>query len=65
MKPAEASMPLETEVRVNGSFDAPATLVRRAYMEPDLLRRWFTGPPNSAMPNRHMHMTVGGQYQWR
>jgi len=65
MKPAEASLPSDTEVLVKRSFDAPVTLVWRAYMEPDLLRRWCTGPPSWSMPVCEMDMTVGGQYQWR
>lgn len=64
MKPAEASLPSDTEVLVKRSFDAPAKLVWRAYMEPDLLRRWCTGPPSWSMPVCEMDMTVGGQYQW-
>lgn len=65
MKPAEASLPSETEVLVTRSFDAPAALVWRAYMEPDLLRRWCTGPPSWSMPVCEMDMRVGGEYQWR
>jgi uncharacterized protein YndB with AHSA1/START domain len=65
MKPAEASLPSDTEVLVKRSFDAPANLVWRAYMEPDLLRRWCTGPPNWSMPVCEMDMRVGGQYRWR
>ena len=44
MKPAEASLPSDTEVLVKRSFDAPVKLVWRAYMEPDLMRRWCSGP---------------------
>lgn len=65
MKPAEASLPSDTEVLVQRSFDAPVKLVWRAYMEPDLLRRWCTGPPNWSMPVCDMDMRVGGDYQWR
>ncbi|MGD9631554.1 MAG: SRPBCC family protein [Pyrinomonadaceae bacterium] len=65
MKPAEASLPSDTEVLVKRSFDAPVNLVWRAYMEPDLLRRWCTGPPNWSMPVCEMDMRVGGEYQWR
>ena len=43
MKPAEASLPSDTEVLVKRSFDAPVKLVWRAYMEPDLMRRWCCG----------------------
>jgi uncharacterized protein YndB with AHSA1/START domain len=65
MKPAEASLPSDTEVLVKRSFDAPAKLVWRAYMEPDLLRRWCTGPPGWSMPVCEMDMRVGGTYRWR
>lgn len=65
MKPAEASLPSDTEVLVKRSFDAPAELVWRAYMEPDLLRRWCTGPPGWSMPVCEMDMRVGGTYRWR
>lgn len=65
MKPAEASLPSDTEVLVKRSFDAPIKLVWRAYMEPDLLRRWCSGMPGWSMPVCEMDMRVGGMYRWR
>jgi uncharacterized protein YndB with AHSA1/START domain len=65
MKPAEASLPSDTKVLVKRSFDAPVALVWRAYMEPDLLRRWCSGQPGWSMPVCEMDMHVGGQYRWR
>ena len=65
MKPAEASLPSETEVLVKRSFDASAELVWRAYVEPELMRRWCVGPPNWSMPVCEMDMSVGGKYRWR
>lgn len=65
MKPAEASLPSDTEVLVKRSFDAPAELVWRAYMEPELLRSWCGGHAGWSMPVCEMDMRVGGQYQWR
>ena len=65
MKTAEASLPSDTEVLVKRSFDAPAKLVWRAYMEPDLLRRWCSGQPGWSMPVCEMDMRVGGKYRWR
>jgi uncharacterized protein YndB with AHSA1/START domain len=65
MKPAEASLPSDTEVLVKRSFDAPVKLVWRAYVEPDLLRRWCLGPPGWSMPVCEMDMRVGGKYRWR
>ncbi|HXY36146.1 MAG TPA: SRPBCC domain-containing protein, partial [Planctomycetaceae bacterium] len=65
MKPAEASLPSDTEVLVKRSFDAPVKLVWRAYMEPELMRRWCGGPPGWSMPVCEMDMRVGGKYRWR
>ena len=65
MKPAEASLPSNTEVLVKRSFDASAKLVWRAYMEPDLMRRWCCGMPGWSMPICEMDMRVGGKYRWR
>lgn len=65
MKPAEASLPSDTEVLVKRSFDAPAKLVWRAYTEPELMRRWCGGFPGWSMPVCEMDMSVGGQYRWR
>jgi uncharacterized protein YndB with AHSA1/START domain len=65
MKSAEASLPSDTEVLVKRSFDAPVKLVWRAYLEPDLMRRWCSGPPGWSMPVCEMEMRVGGKYRWR
>lgn len=65
MKPAEASLPSDTEVLVKRSFDAPAKLVWHAYTEPELMRRWCGGFPGWSMPVCEMDMSVGGQYRWR
>lgn len=65
MKLAEASLPSDTEVLVKRSFDAPVNLVWRAYMEPDLMRRWCGGHPGWSMPVCEMDMRVGGKYRWR
>lgn len=65
MKAAEASLPSENEVLVKRSFNAPVNLVWRAYVEPDLLRRWCSGQPGWSMPVCEMDTRVGGQYRWR
>ena len=65
MKPAEASLPSDTEVLVKRSFDAPVKMVWLAYMEPDLMRRWCSGQPGWSMPVCEMDMRVGGKYRWR
>jgi uncharacterized protein YndB with AHSA1/START domain len=65
MNPAEASLPSDTEVLVKRSFDAPVKLVWRAYVEPDLMRRWCSGMPGWSMPVCEMEMRAGGKYRWR
>jgi len=65
MNPAEVSLPSDTEVLVKRSFDAPVHLVWRAYMEPDLMRRWCGGHSGWSMPICEMDMRVGGKYRWR
>lgn len=65
MKPAEASKPSDTEVLVKRSFEAPASLVWRAYTEPELVRHWLLGPPGWSMPVCDMDVRVGGKYRWR
>ncbi len=65
MKPAKASLPSDTEVLVERSFDAPAALVWRAYTEPELMRRWLTAMPGWSMPVCEMATDVGGNYRWR
>ena len=65
MKPAETTLPSDTEVLVKRSFDASVDLVWRAYVEPELLRRWCTGTPGWSMPVCEMDMRAGGKYRWR
>lgn len=65
MKPAVASLPSDTEVLVQRSFDAPVQLVWRAYTEPALMRRWLTAMPGWSMPVCEMATHVGGKYRWR
>ena len=65
MKPLEVSLPNETTVRVERTFDAPAALVWRAYTEPALIQRWMLGHPGWTMPVCEMDLRVGGTYRWR
>lgn len=65
MKPAEVSTPTDREVLVERSFDAPASMVWRAYTEPELMRQWLTAMPGWSMPVCEMTTDVGGKYRWR
>ena len=40
---ARVELPTETQILITRTFDAPAHLVYRAYTEPDLVRRWWSG----------------------
>jgi len=65
MKPAEVTLPSDTEVRVSRTFNAPAHLVWRAYTEPELMQRWLLGPPGWTMPVCEMDVRPGGTFRWR
>ena len=65
MKEAVVTLPSDTEVLVTRGFEAPANLVWRAYVEPELFRRWCGSSPGWSMPVCEMDMRVGGQYRWR
>lgn len=65
MTRSEASTPREKSVLVNRSFDAPANLVWRSYVEPELFSRWCLGPPGWSMPACEMDVRSGGRYRWR
>lgn len=64
-KPAEVSLPSDTEVRVTRGFKAPRTLVWQAHTEPKLLQRWMSGMPGWSMPVCEMDVRPGGKYRWR
>jgi uncharacterized protein YndB with AHSA1/START domain len=65
MKPAEVTLPSDTEVRVSRTFNAPVSLVWRAFTEPELLKRWMQGPPGWTMPVCDMDVRPGGTLRWR
>lgn len=65
MTSTHASLPSDVEVLVQRRFDAPASLVWRAYVEPELMRRWCGAQPGWSMPVCEMDMRVGGTYRWR
>lgn len=64
-KPAEVSLPSDTEVRVVRTFNAPRDLVYKAYTTPALVQKWLLGPPGWSMPVCEMDVRVGGAYRWR
>lgn len=65
IKPAQVSLPSDTEVRVSRDFAAPRQLVWDAHTVPELVRRWMLGPPGWSMPLCEMDVREGGKYRWR
>jgi uncharacterized protein YndB with AHSA1/START domain len=40
---AIVTLPADTQIVITREFDAPKHLVYRAYTEPDLIARWWSG----------------------
>lgn len=55
-----------TTIRVTRRFAAPPERVFAAHVEPDLLRKWLTGPDGWVMTRCDVDMRPGGQsrYDW-
>ena len=63
----KVSTPSDREIAMTRSFDAPRHLVFDALTKPELLRRWFDGPPGWSLVVCEVDLRVGGsyRYQWR
>ena len=57
----------DREVVMTRVFDAPRELVWEALTRPELLKRWFFGPPGWSLVVCELLMTVGSAYRyvWR
>lgn len=56
--------PTDREVQITREFNAPRALVFRAMTEPELVRRWLTGPPGWSMTVCEIDLRVGGRYRY-
>ena len=67
MRPLELTTPTPTSTRIVRSFDAPLAFVWRAHTEPDLVRRWMTGPADHSLVVCEIDFRVGGtgRYVWK
>ena len=63
----QVSTPSDREVAMTRVFDAPRALVYEALTNPELLRRWFSGPPGWSLTVCEADLRVGGTYRnvWR
>ena len=52
------------EIVMTRQFRAPAALVYDAYTKPELLKRWFGGPPGWWMSLCEVDLRVGGKYHF-
>lgn len=63
----KVTTPTDCEIVMTRVFDAPRRLVWEAISKPELLRRWFYGPPGWSLAVCEVAMKVGDAYRyvWR
>lgn len=57
----------EREILITRKFNSPRSLVFDALTKPELLKRWFEGPPGWSLVECTIDLKVGGAYRyvWR
>ena len=60
---ATVALPGETQILISREFDAPRHLVYRAYTEPDLIKRWWSGL-RGEVTSIEVDLRVGGQWRY-
>lgn len=63
-KTLQVTTPSDREIAMTRVFDAPRRLVWDALTKPELLKRWFYGPPGWTLAVCEMDLRVGGAYRW-
>ncbi|MEX2372545.1 MAG: SRPBCC domain-containing protein, partial [Dehalococcoidia bacterium] len=58
------TLPSDTTVAVERTFDAPARLVWDAHTKPEYIKQWLTGPDGWDMPICEVDLRVGGAYRY-
>lgn len=63
----QITTPSDREIAMTRVFDAPRHLVFEALTRPELLKRWFGGPPGWTLVVCDIDLRVGGTYRyvWR
>ena len=63
----KVTTPTDREIRMTRVFDAARELVFDALTKPELLKRWFVGPPGWTLEVCEIDLRVGGAYRyvWR
>jgi len=60
---AVVTLPTDTQILITRAFDAPAHLVWRAYTEPELVRRWWSGE-RGEVTSVEIDLRVGGRWRY-
>jgi len=63
----QVTLPSDTEILVTRDFSAPLKAVFAAHTQPELMKRWLTGPPGWKMTRCDVDMRPGGSghYEWQ
>ena len=56
------TLPTDEEILITHEFDAPPSLVYKAWTEPDLVRRWWS--PRGQMTVCEIDLRVGGAWRY-
>ena len=60
---AVVTLPSETQILITRAFDAPRRLVYRAYTEPELIKRWWSGL-RGEVTSVEVDLRVGGRWRY-
>ena len=60
---AVVTLPTDTQIVITREFDAPKHLVYRAYTEPDLIERWWSGE-RGKVTSVEVDLRVGGRWRY-
>ena len=60
---ATVTLPTDEQILITREFDAPARLVYRAWTEPELVRRWWSGD-RGEMTSAEIDLRVGGTWRF-
>jgi uncharacterized protein YndB with AHSA1/START domain len=60
---AAVTLPTDTQIHITRTFDAPRHLVYRAYTEPDLIKRWWSGE-RGEVTSVEVDLRVGGRWRY-
>jgi uncharacterized protein YndB with AHSA1/START domain len=60
---ATVALPMETQILITRVFDAPKHLVYRAFTEPELIKRWWSGE-RGEVTNVEVDLREGGTWRY-